>query len=92
MNTSSRSSSFQLKMPNKACNKNKNPKWYEYEYDEFSEEQFIRYNNKLIGKTLEIFKVLLNNLVNFFFQASTWRRRRSSLSPTFSGSVSSSFT
>ena len=54
-------------MPNKACNKNKNPMWYEYEYDEFSEEQFIRYNNKLIGKTLEIFKVLLNNLVNFFF-------------------------
>ena len=44
--------------------------WYEYEYDEFSEEQFIRYNNKLIGKTLEIYKDLL---VNFFFQASTLR-------------------
>ena len=55
-------------MPNKACNKNKNPKWYEYEYDEFSEEQFIRYNNKLIGKTLEIFKVLLNILSTFSFR------------------------
>ena len=63
-----------------------------YGYGWYSEEQLEDYYNKLIGKTLEIFKVLLNNLVNFFFQASTRRRRRSSLSPTFSGSVSSSFT
>ena len=55
-------------MPNKACNKNKNPKTYEYKYDEFSEEQLIRYNNKLIGKTLEIFKVLLNILSTFSFR------------------------
>ena len=66
MNTSSRSSSFQLKMPNKACNKNKNPKTYKY--NEFSEDQLIRYNNKLIGKTLEIFKVLLNILSTFSFR------------------------
>ena len=55
-------------MPNMACNKIKNPKMYEYQYGEFSEEQLIRYNNKLIGKTLEIFKALLNILSTFYFR------------------------
>ena len=41
-----------------------------YGYGWYSEEQLDDYYNKLIGKTLEIFKVLL---VNFFFQASTPR-------------------
>ena len=44
-----------------------------YGYGWYSEEQLDDYYNKLIGKTLEIFEVLLNILSTFFFQASTPR-------------------
>ena len=54
-------------------NRRKMPNSTNYGYGWYSEEQLDDYYNKLIGKTLEIFEVLLNILSTFFFQASTPR-------------------
>ena len=44
------------------------PKSTNYGYGWYSEEQLDDYYNKLIGKTLDIFKVLLNVLPTFSFR------------------------